>query len=167
VIIGHEISHGFDDQGSQYEAQGRLANWWTDDDLKKFGRRPPVWSTSSKAISSSRGFITTASWCWARASAILAGRRSPTGRSRSRRRRRPGRAIDGFTPDQQFIAWSQARYDNTRPETQRLMVQSDPHPVSKYRVIGPLSNLPEFQKAFGCKPESAMVRPAADRCEVW
>ena len=80
----------------------------------------------------------------------------------------PGTVIDGFTPAQQFfIAWGQARYDATRPETQRLMVQSDPHPVSKFRVIGPLSNLPEFARAFECKPGAAMVRPAEKRCEGW
>ncbi len=75
--------------------------------------------------------------------------------------------VDGFTPEQQFfIAWGQWRGDAVRIETQRVMVQSDPHPIGKYRVNGPLSNLPEFQKAFSCKAGSAMVR-AEDRCEVW
>ena len=54
-----------------------------------------------------------------------------------------------------------------RPETQRLMVQGDPHPIAKFRVIGPLSNLADFQKAFSCAPDSPMVRPADQRCEVW
>jgi endothelin-converting enzyme/putative endopeptidase len=54
-----------------------------------------------------------------------------------------------------------------RPEFQRLMVQNDPHPISKYRVIGPLSNLPEFQKAWSCKADAPMVRPEGTRCEVW
>ena len=76
--------------------------------------------------------------------------------------------IDGFTPEQQFfIAWGQFRADEIRPEQQRLMMQSDPHPVAKYRVIGPLSNLPEFQKAFQCKAGDAMVRAADKICEVW
>jgi endothelin-converting enzyme/putative endopeptidase len=76
--------------------------------------------------------------------------------------------VEGFSPDQQFfIAWGQFRGDAVRPEFARTMVQGDPHPIGKFRVIGPLSNLTEFQKAFECKPGSAMVRPAADRCEVW
>ena len=80
----------------------------------------------------------------------------------------PSPTIDGFTPDQQFfIAWGQFRGDETRPETQRMTVQGDPHPVAKYRVIGPLSNFPPFQQAFHCKEGWAMVRPAAERCEVW
>lgn len=73
-----------------------------------------------------------------------------------------------FTPEQQFfIAWGQFRGDAIRPETQRLMVQSDPHPTGKYRVIGSLSNMPEFHEAFGCAEDAPMVRPAGKRCEVW
>jgi len=79
----------------------------------------------------------------------------------------PETVRDGFTPEQQFfIAWGQFRGDETRPETQRLMVQGDPHPVARYRVLGPLSNLPSFQQAFSCKESDAMVRGKA-RCEVW
>ena len=76
--------------------------------------------------------------------------------------------IDGFTPEQQFfIAWGQWRGDAIRIEEQRVMMQSDPHPIGKYRVIGPLSNLPEFQVAFSCKADAPMVRPPDKRCEVW
>jgi endothelin-converting enzyme/putative endopeptidase len=76
--------------------------------------------------------------------------------------------VDGFTPEQQFfIAWGQFRGDEIRPEAARMMVQSDPHPIAKYRVIGPVSNLPEFQKAWSCKADAPMVRPQGKRCEVW
>ena len=76
--------------------------------------------------------------------------------------------IDGFTPDQLFfIAWGQFRGDEIRPETQKLMVQGDPHPVAKYRVLGPMSNFPPFAAAFQCKPGSPMTRPDAERCVVW
>ncbi len=80
----------------------------------------------------------------------------------------PAPKVDGFTPDQQFfIAWGQFRGDETRPETQRLMVQGDPHPVAKFRVIGPLSNFAPFAKAFSCPAGSPMVRPANQQCVVW
>jgi endothelin-converting enzyme/putative endopeptidase len=80
----------------------------------------------------------------------------------------PEAARDGFTPDQQFfIAWGQFRGDALWPESQRLMVQTDPHPTGKYRVIGPLSNLTAFEQAFSCKQGDAMVRPPGERCEVW
>ena len=75
---------------------------------------------------------------------------------------------DGFTPDQAFfISWGQWRGDTIRPESQRLMVQGDQHPIAKFRVNGPLSNAPEFQKAFGCPANAPMVRSANLRCEVW
>jgi endothelin-converting enzyme/putative endopeptidase len=168
VIIGHEISHGFDDQGSQYDAQGRLANWWTEDDLRKFREKGACVVNQFEGYFIEPGIHHNGRLVLGESIGDLAGARIAYKALQIAQKTTPGRVIDGFTPDQQFfIAWGQARYDATRPETQRLMVQSDPHPVSKYRVIGPLSNLPEFQKAFGCKPGDAMVRPPADRCEVW
>ncbi len=92
--------------------------------------------------------------------AYLAFKKTPQGKSTQ--------LVDGFTPDQQFfIAWGQFRGDETRPETQKMMVQGDPHPVAKYRVLGPMSNFPPFAQAFGCKVNSAMTRSDADRCIVW
>jgi endothelin-converting enzyme/putative endopeptidase len=77
-------------------------------------------------------------------------------------------SLDGLTWQQQFfIAWGQFRGDAVRPEFARTMVQGDPHPIGKYRVIGPLSNLPEFQRAFACKPNAPMVRAPQTRCDVW
>ena len=162
VVIGHEISHGFDDQGAQYDAQGRLRNWWTPDGPRSASRSAAsASSTSSRATSSSRASTTTASWCSASRSATWPARGSRT--ARTRRRSRASRVrptVDGFTPEQQFfIAWGQFRGDEIRPETQRLMVQTDPHPIGKYRVIGPLSNLPEFQQAFACKAGRADGAP--------
>jgi len=76
--------------------------------------------------------------------------------------------IAGFTPEQRFfLSWGQARGDSIRLEQQRRMVITDPHPTAKFRVIGPLSNMPEFQKAFGCKAGDAMVRPAEKACRIW
>jgi len=169
VVIGHEISHGFDDQGAQFDYLGRLRNWWTETDLKDFQARgacvanqfdnyfieKDVHHNGKLVLGESIGDLGGAKI------AYLAYRKSLEGKPRPA-------DIDGFTPEQQFfIAWGQFRGDETRIETQRLMMQADPHPVAKYRVIGPLSNLPEFQKAWSCKSDAAMVRPADKRCEVW
>ena len=169
VVIGHEISHGFDDQGAQFDYLGRLRNWWTDADLKQFQTRaacvanqfdnyfiePGVHHNGKLVLGESIGDLGGAKI------AFLAYEKSLQGKPRPA-------DIDGFTPEQQFyIAWGQFRGDETRIETQRKMMQTDPHPVAKYRVIGPLSNLPEFQKAWSCKADSAMVRPEGKRCEVW
>src|SRR6267154_958881 len=169
VVIGHEISHGFDDEGAQYDAQGRLQNWWTADDLRNFQARtqcvvdqyegyfiePNIHHNGRLVVGESIGDLGGAKI------AHLAYAISQRGKPEAP-------TIDGLTPEQQFfVAWGQFRGDAIRPETQRLMVQGDPHPVAKYRVIGPLSNLPEFAQAFGCKADSPMVRAEGKRCEVW
>jgi putative endopeptidase len=169
VVIGHEISHGFDDQGAQFDAQGRLQNWWTPEDLKGFQERtrcvvdqfegyfiePGIHHNGKLVLGESIGDLAGAKI------ALLAYRISQKGKPEAP-------VIDGLTPVQQFfVAWGQFRGDAIRPETQRMMVQGDPHPIAKYRVIGPLSNLADFQEAFSCKPDSPMVRPPEKRCEIW
>jgi putative endopeptidase len=169
VVIGHEISHGFDDEGAQYDFLGRLRNWWTDADLKNFEARGAcvadqfdhyfiedgVHHNGKLVLGESIGDLGGAKVAYLAYEKSLHGKPRPVD-------------IDGFTPEQQFfIAWGQFRGDEIRIEAQRLMLQSDPHPVAKFRVIGPLSNLPEFQQAWSCKADAAMVRPADKRCEVW
>ncbi|HXY39914.1 MAG TPA: M13 family metallopeptidase, partial [Vicinamibacteria bacterium] len=169
VVIGHEVSHGFDDEGAQFDARGRLANWWTAEDLNKFHERgqcvvdqfegyliePGIHHNGRLVLGESIGDLAGAKI------AYRAFQRSLEGRAKAA-------AIDGFTAEQQFfIAWGQFRGDAIRPEAQRLMVQTDPHPVARFRVIGPLSNLPEFQKAFDCPADAPMIRPKAQRCAVW
>lgn len=167
VVIGHEISHGFDDQGAQFDFLGRLRNWWTEADLKDFQARgacvadqfdhyfieKDIHHNGKLVLGESIGDLGGAKIGYLAYEKSLEGKPRPAD-------------IDGFTPEQQFfIAWGQFRGDAMRPEWQRMMVQSDPHPVSKFRVIGPLSNSPEFQKAWSCKEDAPMVR--AKRCEVW
>jgi putative endopeptidase len=165
VVIGHEISHGFDDQGAQFDAQGRLQNWWTKADLDAFTKRgecvaaqfdhyfiePNVHHNGKLVLGESIGDSGGANLAY-----------------RAFEKTHPSGVIDGFTPEQQFfIAWGQFRSDAIRIEQQRLMIQGDPHPIAKFRVIGPLSNMPEFAAAFSCKPGTAMVRPADQQCKVW
>ncbi|MEO8461288.1 MAG: M13 family metallopeptidase [Dokdonella sp.] len=169
VVIGHEISHGFDDQGAQFDASGRLSNWWTPADLEKFTARgqcvvdqfdsyfiePGIHHNGKLVLGESIGDLAGAKL------AYLAYQKSREGKG-------PEPTIDGFTPDQQFfLAWGQWRGDEIRAATQRKMVQSDPHPIAKYRVNGPLSNLPAFQQAFACKADAPMVRQGKQHCEVW
>jgi endothelin-converting enzyme/putative endopeptidase len=168
VVIGHEISHGFDDQGAQYDALGRLSNWWTDADLKSFQQRtrcvvdqfegyfiePAIHHNGKLVLGESIGDLAGARIAYRAFEKALAAH--------------PESPRDGFTPEQAFfISWGQWRGDEIRPETQRLMVQGDPHPIAKFRVDGPLSNAPEFQKAFNCPVNAPMVRPKDLRCQVW
>src|SRR5262249_19860863 len=161
VVMGHEISHGFDDEGSQFDAQGRLNNWWTPEDRKRFEAKtqcvvdqfdsyyiePNIHHNGKLVLGESIGDLGGVKISYLAFQKAKKEKKQPT--------------IDGFTPDQQFfIAWGQFRGDETRPEAQRKMIQGDPHPVAKYRVIGPLSNFPPFATAFSCKAGSPMVRPA-------
>ena len=150
-------------------AQGRLKNWWTEKDQKHFAARgqcvvdqfegyfiePGIHHNGKLVLGESIGDLAGAKI------AFLAYQKSREGKG-------PEPTIDGFTPEQQFfIAWGQWRGDEIRPETQRTMIQGDPHPVAKYRVNGPLSNLTQFAEAFECKAGDPMVRDGEKRCEVW
>ena len=169
VVIGHEISHGFDDQGAQYDAQGRLRNWWTDDDLKKFQERGACVVTQFEGYFIEPDLHHNGKLVLGESIGDLAGAKIAfRAYEHSREGKGPEPTIDGFSPAQQFfLAWGQFRGDAIRPETQRLMIQGDPHPTGQFRVIGPLSNMPEFQKAFSCDAGTPMVRARDKRCEVW
>jgi len=168
VVIGHEISHGFDDEGAQYDAQGALNNWWTAEDLKRFKERTACVSDQFDSYFIEPGIHHNGKLVLGESIGDLAGAKIAWLAFQKAQQTKPAPTIDGFTPAQQFfIAWGQFRGDETRPEAQRVMIQGDPHPVAKYRVIGPLSNLPDFAKTFGCKADAAMVRPQGKRCEVW
>ncbi len=168
-VIGHEISHGFDDQGAEYDATGELKNWWTPADHKEFESRGQCVVDQFSNYTVEGGLHQNGKLVLGESIgdlggvklAYLAFQKSMLGKPRPA-------DVDGFTPEQQFfISWGQARGDAIRPEAQREFVLTNPHPVSKYRVLGPLSNLPEFQKAFTCKAGDAMVRPVEKRCVIW
>jgi putative endopeptidase len=168
-VIGHEISHGFDDQGAQYDGTGELKDWWTPADYKEFQSKGQCVVDQFSAYTVDGGLHENGKLVLGESIgdlggvklAYLAFQKSLQGKPRPADR-------DGFTPEQQFfISWGQARGDAIRPDAQRQFVLTNPHPISKYRVIGPLCNLPEFQKAFSCKAGDAMVRPAEHRCVIW
>ena len=168
-VIGHEISHGFDDQGAQYDGTGKLQNWWSDADYKEFKTRGQcvvdqfdnytveggLHENGKLVLGESIGDLGGVKLAYLAFQKSLQGNPQPA-------------ESEGFTPEQQFfISWGQSRGDEVRPETQRQMVLTDPHPIGKYRVNGPLSNSSEFQKAFHCKAGDPMVRLPDKKCEVW
>jgi endothelin-converting enzyme/putative endopeptidase len=170
VVIGHEISHGFDDQGAQFDAQGKLDNWWTAEDLEKFHAKTAcvVKQFDGFTIDGPDNIHINGKLVLGESIGDLSGLKIAYRAFKKTAQGQSDVKIDGFTPDQQFfIAWGQFRGDETRPESQKLMVQGDPHPVAKYRVLGPLSNFPPFAAAFSCPAGSQMTRTDADRCVVW
>ncbi|MCI0352691.1 MAG: M13 family metallopeptidase, partial [Acidobacteriales bacterium] len=168
-VIGHEISHGFDDYGAKYDADGRLQNWWTDTDNKEFERRGACVVKQFDNYEVEGGMKHKGKLVLGESIGDLGGVKLAYMaflKSMEGKPRPPD--IDGFTPVQQFfISWGQSRGDAIRPETQRQMALTDPHPIGKYRVNGPFSNFEPFHEAFGCKEGDPMVRAVEQRCEVW
>jgi len=166
AAIGHEITHGFDDSGSQFDGQGNLRDWWTKDDRKNFDERATCVQKQFDGYEVEPGLHENGKLVLGESIADLGGLAiSYVAYEKSVEGKRPPN-IDGFTPEQRFfLGWAQVWGANLRPEYARLMANSNPHPVSKFRVNGPLSNMELFAKAFGCKKGDPMVRENA--CKIW
>jgi len=168
MTIGHELTHGFDDEGRQYDANGNLKDWWTPKDVAEFNRRAACISDQYSGYIAVddihvNGKLTLGEDVADLGGLVLAYRawRSAT----SSRRLQP---IDGLTPDQRFfVGYAQWACANVRPQVARLRARTDPHSPSKYRVNGLMVNMPEFGQAFGCKPGTPMTRPPEKVCRVW
>jgi putative endopeptidase len=164
--IGHELTHGFDDEGRQFDAHGNLRDWWTPEDAKAFDLRASCISdqysqyvavddikingklTLGEDVADLGGVIL----------AYMAWRDDTKGQTLE--------PLEGFTPEQRFfIAYGQSWCGSRRDETKRMLATIDPHSPEKYRANGVVSNLPEFQQAFHCKAGAPMVRE--NRCRVW
>ncbi len=167
AVIGHEITHGFDDHGSQFDAKGNLKNWWSDADLKNFKERAACVSGQFDGYVVDGDLHENGRLVLGESIADLGGltiayaayEKSLEGKPRPPER-------DGFTPEQRFfLGWAQVWGANERLEYARLMAKTNPHPLPRFRVNGPLSNMAEFAKAFGCKKGDAMVREQA--CKIW
>ena len=166
ATMGHELTHGFDDEGRQFDAQGNLRDWWTPEDAKAFEQRAKCISDqySQYVILDDvkiNGKLTLGEDIADLGGVILAhlAWQDDTKGLRSE-------PLQGFTPEQRFfIAYGQSWCASTRDETKRLRATVDPHSPDKYRANGVVSNLPEFQEAFHCKEGAPMVRE--NRCRVW
>lgn len=169
AVIGHEMTHGFDDEGSQFDAQGNLRNWWGAADLDKFRHGTGLVASQFDGYTVLDSVHVNGKLTLGENLADLGGL-SIAYAALERALARDGRPanIDGFTPEQRFfLAWAQIWRGNSTPETLRLRINTDPHSPGIWRTNGPLSNLPQFAAAFGCKPGDPMVRDASVRPVIW
>jgi putative endopeptidase len=167
-VIGHEMTHGFDDEGSQFDAQGNLRNWWTPEDQKNFEARADCIARQFDAYVVAGDLHENGRLVEGESIADLGGLTISHMAFATAEAGKTAAQIDGMTPDQRFyLGWARIWAENDRPEAERLQTNTDPHPLPRYRVNGPMSNLPEFASAYGCQAGDAMVRPAADRCRIW
>ncbi|MCA6363797.1 MAG: M13 family metallopeptidase [Bacteroidetes bacterium] len=170
AVIGHELTHGFDDEGSKYDSEGNLRDWWTADDRKAFEIRAKVLIdqfNSFVAIDSLK-LTVNGQLTLGENIADLGGLTiSYAAYQRSLKGKTPAK-IDGFTGAQRFfISWAQAWRGSMRPKALMNMVKTDPHAPQRFRVIGPLSNMKEFYDAFGVKAADKMYRKPEERAEIW
>jgi putative endopeptidase len=164
--IGHELTHGFDDEGRQFDAQGNLRDWWTPEDGKEFERRAGCLSTQYSGYTIIDDIKINGKLTLGEDVADLGGLILAYMAWKNDTQGQKLEPIEGFTPEQRFfIGYGQSWCGNERDETKRLRATIDPHSPEKYRANGVVSNMPEFQQAFHCKAGAAMVRE--NRCRVW
>lgn len=165
-VVGHELTHGFDDQGRLYDAQGNLQNWWTPEDAKEFEKRAQCFIDEYAAFEPVDGVHLNGKLTLGENTADNGGVRLAFMALMEASAEKPQPKIDGFTAEQRFfLGWGQIWCESIRPEYSRLLAQVDPHSPGRNRVNGVLSNMPEFQQAFACKVGQPMVRRPA--CRVW
>lgn len=170
VVIGHEMTHGFDDSGSRYDAEGNLKNWWTDEDRKAYeartalvvkqfdGYRPlaDVAINGKLTLGENVSDLGGLKIAWEALAKALG--KDPNGADK----------VEGYTPGQRFfLNYAAIWRNNIREEALRVRLATDSHSPGRFRVLGPLSALPEFHAAFGCAAGSPMVMPEAERPGVW
>jgi len=166
--IGHELTHGFDDEGSQFDAQGNLKNWWTKEDREKFDARTKCVSDQYSQYVVVDDVHINGQLTMGEDVADLGGEILAYIAWKDATKDKNLQPVDGLTPEQRFfIGFAQWDCANERPEDLRVRAQTDPHSPAKYRINGVLVNMPEFAKAFSCKAGQPMVKPADKVCRVW
>jgi putative endopeptidase len=166
AVVGHELTHGFDDTGRQFDAVGNLHDWWTPEDAKEFERRAQCFVEEYEKFSPVDGVHLNGKLTLGENAADNGGVRIAFKALMDSMGDRKVPKIDGFTPEQRFfLAWGQVWCQNIRDEAARLRAQTDPHSPGRFRINGVVQNMPEFQKAFGCPVGAPMVRQPA--CRIW
>ena len=166
AIVGHELTHGFDDQGRRYDAKGNLHDWWKPEDAKNFESRTQCLVDEYNGFTAIDDLKMNGKLTLGENTADNGGLRLALAAYMATAATQPDKTLDGFTPEQRlFIGFAQIWCDNARPEALRLQVQTNPHSPGRFRTNGAVSNVPEFAKAFSCKADAPMVR--ANACRVW
>jgi endothelin-converting enzyme/putative endopeptidase len=166
--IGHELTHGFDDEGSQFDAKGNLKNWWTKEDREKFDARTKCVDDQYSSYIAVDDVHVNGKLTLGENVADLGGEILGFIAWQSKTQGMSLQPMDGLTPEQRFfVGFAQWDCANERPDDLRERAITDPHSPAKFRINGVVVNMPEFTKAFGCKAGQPMVRPPEQVCKVW
>jgi predicted metalloendopeptidase len=168
VVIGHEMSHGFDDSGSQYDADGNLKNWWTADDRKAYEARTTLVVKQFEGYKPLADQAINGKLTLGENIGDLGGIKIAYAALQKALEGKPRTSIDGFTPEQRFfLSYATIWRNHSREEALRVQLNTNPHSPGKWRAIGPTSNLPEFYDAFGCAEGAPMRRAETERPSIW
>jgi putative endopeptidase len=167
AVIGHEMTHGFDDEGRKFDADGNLRDWWTAQDGKEFEKRAQCVDDEYSGFEPVPGVKLNGKLTLGENTADNGGTRiAYMAFEKTLTPEQKAAKTNGLTPEQRFfIAYGQSWCGEWTPELIRMLAQTNPHSPNEFRVNGVVSNMPEFQQAFGCKKGQAMVR--ANACHVW
>ncbi|MCH7597519.1 M13 family metallopeptidase [Patescibacteria group bacterium] len=168
AVIGHELTHGFDDKGSQFDAKGNHKNWWKKKDRKNFEAKTKVLINQFNSFKIMGGISVNGELTLGENIADLGGLVIAFRALRKARRGKKTSKIDGFTPEQRFfIGAAIADRGLYRNEIAKFSIKIDPHSPAKFRINGPMSNMEEFYKAFDVTEKDKMYRPPKDRVVIW
>jgi putative endopeptidase len=168
AVIGHEMSHGFDDSGSQYDKDGTLRNWWTKDDLAKFKARTELLGKQFDAYTVQDTIHVNGKLTMGENIGDLGGLNMAYEAFKMTKQGKSTKKIDGFSPDQRFfLAWAQVWRGSSLPETEAQQVLTDPHSPNQYRTIGAPVNMDAWYKAFDVKPGDKLYKKPEDRIKIW
>jgi putative endopeptidase len=168
TVIGHEMTHGFDDQGAKYDAEGNLRNWFTPEDLKNFQARTDCVAKEYSEFNVAQGININGKLVNGESVADLGGATIALRAYEKSLEGKERKTIDGFSPEQRFfLGFAQVWGENMSPQEATRRALTDPHAQGPFRVNGTVQNMPEFWKAYGCNEGQPMVRDAAKRCSIW
>ncbi len=168
AVIGHEITHGFDDQGRKFDAEGNLKDWWTKEDGERFDKRAQKIFDQFDSYIPIDSLHINGKLTAGENIADLGGLTVAYTAFKNTEEYKKNEKLDGFTPTQRFFfGWAQVWENNMRDQALRLRIKTNPHSPGKYRVLGPLSNMSEFWKAFNVKPGDKMRMPEDKVVKIW
>ncbi len=167
-VIGHELTHGFDDQGSKFSGDGNMENWWTESDVIKFKNKTKILVNQFNSYTAIDSLNVNGELTLGENIADLGGLSIAYYAYQKSLVGKPREIIDGFTPEQRlFISWGQIWKTNIRPQALRQLVLTNPHSPGNFRVYGPLVNMVEFYDAFGVKKGNKMFLEEGERAKIW
>ena len=168
AVIGHEITHGFDDQGSKFDGKGNRKTWWTKQDRMRFEKKAKALINEFNGYTVAGGLKVNGQLTLGENIADLGGASIAYDAYKLHLMKTGKKNVGGFTPEQRFFfGLALFEREKNRPEIEKTLVLTDPHSPGKYRINGPASNLPEFYEAFGVQKGDRLYRAPKERAKIW